>query len=65
MESAFPWLVIFAVAGTFAVLVIGVLAMLRGGSMNARRSNRLMRYRVIFQFSAILLIALAFLFGRG
>ncbi len=65
MESAFPWLVIIAVVGTFAVLVIGILAMLRGGGANARRSNRLMRYRVIFQFTAILLIVLAFLFGRG
>lgn len=65
MESAVPWLVIIAVAGTFTVLVIGLLVMLRGGSTNARRSNRLMRYRVIFQFAAILLIALAFFFGRG
>ena len=65
MESAVRCGEIVAIAGTFTVLVTGILAMLRGGSMNARRSNRLMRYRVIFQFTAILLIALAFLFGRG
>ncbi len=65
METAFPWFVIVAVGGTFAVLVLGVVAMLRGGSTSARRSNRLMRYRLAFQFSAILLIALAFLLGRS
>ncbi|MHA1107645.1 MAG: twin transmembrane helix small protein [Alphaproteobacteria bacterium] len=64
METAFPWLVIFAVGGTLVVLVIGVLAMLKGGG-NARRSNRIMRYRLVFQFSAIALIALAFIMGRG
>ncbi len=64
METAFPWLVIFAVAGTLVVLVLGILAMLKGGG-NARRSNRIMRYRLIFQFSAIALIALAFIMGRG
>jgi hypothetical protein len=38
--------------------------MLRQGGFNARHSNRMMRLRVIFQFVAIMLIALAFLFGR-
>lgn len=65
METAFPWLVILAVGGTLVVLVFGILAMLKGGTVNARRSNRLMRYRVIFQFTAIALIALAFILGRG
>ncbi len=65
MESAVPWLIIVAAGGTFAVLVVGILGMLRGGPGNARRSNRLMRYRVVFQLAAIALIALAFLFGRG
>ncbi len=64
METAFPWLVIFAVAGTLVVLVIGVPAMLKGGG-NARRSNRIMRYRLIFQFTAITLVALAFILGRA
>lgn len=65
MESTFPWLVILAVGATLLVLVIGVLAMLRQGAFNARHSNRLMRWRILFQFVAIMLIALAFLIGRG
>jgi phosphatidylglycerophosphate synthase len=64
MESAFPWLVILAVGATLAVLIVGVVSMLRQGGFNARHSNRMMRLRVIFQFVAIMLIALAFLFGR-
>jgi phosphatidylglycerophosphate synthase len=65
METVFPWLVALAVGATFVVLVIGVLTMLRGNPKNAERSNKLMRYRVIFQFGAIVLIALAFLLSRS
>jgi phosphatidylglycerophosphate synthase len=64
MQSVFPWLVILAVGATLLVLVVGVIAMLRQGGFNARHSNRLMRLRVLFQFVAVMLIALAFLFGR-
>lgn len=64
MESVFPWLVILAVGGTLAVLVIGVVAMLRQGKFNERHSNKLMRLRVLFQFVAVMLIALAYLLSR-
>jgi hypothetical protein len=64
METAFSWAVIAAVGATFVVLVTGVIAMLRQGGFNARNSNKLMRLRVLFQFSAILLIAVAFLIGH-
>jgi predicted small integral membrane protein len=65
MQAAFPWLIIMAVGTTLLVLIVGVIAMLRQGGFNARHSNRLMRLRVIFQFLAVMLLALAFLFGRG
>ena len=64
MRETFPWLIVIAAAATLAVLVAGIVAMLRQGEFNARRSNRLMRYRVLFQFAAIALIAIAFLFGN-
>ena len=64
METTLSWLVIGAVAATAVVLVVGILAMLRGGRFNARNSNRLMRARIAAQFAAVVLIALAFLFGR-
>ena len=64
MQQTFPWLIIIAVLATLAVLVVGVISMLRQGGFNARHSNRLMRFRILFQFCAIALVALAFLFGR-
>lgn len=65
MQNSFSWLVILAVAATFAVLVIGVISMIKGGDFNARYGNRLMRLRIVTQIAAIALIATAFLFGRG
>ena len=65
MQQAFPWLVIVAVGGTLIVMIAGAISMLRHGKAEARTSNKLMRYRILFQFAAIALIALAFLFGRG
>lgn len=64
MQQTFPWLILIAVAATLIVLVVGVIAMLRQGQFNARHSNRLMQFRVLFQFIAIALIAIAFLFGK-
>lgn len=54
---------IIAVGGTFVVLVVGVITMLRHGKADARTSNKLMRYRIAFQFAAIAILAIAFLFG--
>ncbi len=65
MQNSFSWLVILAVAATFAVLVMGMISMIKGGSFNARYGNRLMRLRIVTQIAAIALIAVAFLFGRG
>lgn len=65
MESILPYLMIAAMVITFAVLVAGVIAMLRGGAFNARHGNRLMRFRVAAQFGAIVALGLLFLFGRG
>jgi hypothetical protein len=63
MQQAFPWLVIVAVAATLIVMIAGVITMLRHGKTDARTSNKLMRYRILFQFTAIALLGLAFLFG--
>lgn len=50
-------LVPFAVAAVAVVLVLGLVNMMRGGSPN--RSQTLMRWRVILQFVAVLLIMVA------
>lgn len=64
MQQAFPWLVIIAVGATLVVMIAGVVTMLRHGKTDARTSNKLMRYRIFFQFAAIALLGLAFLFGN-
>lgn len=65
MQTFFSWAVILAVGATVVVLAVGVLAMLRQGRFNERHSNTLMRFRILFQFTAIALIAIAFLLGRS
>jgi len=64
MQQSFPWLIIIAVSLTFLVMASGVIGMLRPGKTSGRRSNILMRYRILFQAIAIALIAVAFLIGR-
>ena len=56
MATFFYNLVPFAVAAVAVVLVLGLFNMLRGGS--ADLSQKLMRWRVILQFVAIVIIML-------
>ena len=44
---------LLAVAG---ILGWGVLTMARGGEYNVKNSNRIMRYRIIFQAIALIVI---------
>ena len=46
-------LALLAVAG---ILGWGVLTMARGGDYNIKNSNRIMRYRIIFQALALIII---------
>ena len=46
-------LALLAVAG---ILGWGVLTMARGGNYNIKNSNRIMRYRIIFQAIALITI---------
>ncbi len=48
------WVILVAIGAVFAVLLAGLWNMLRGGSAN--RSQTLMRWRVVLQFGAIILI---------
>jgi hypothetical protein len=50
----FDYLVPIAVGAVFIVLLLGLWNMMRGGSPS--RSQALMRWRVILQFCAIILI---------
>lgn len=53
----FDYLVPFALAAVLIVLLLGLWNMMRGGSPN--RSQTLMRWRVILQFVAIVLMLTA------
>jgi hypothetical protein len=44
---------------TFLVLCVGIFALFRGGRFNRSYSNLLMRWRILLQFIAIILIGIA------
>jgi hypothetical protein len=54
MNGFFAYLTPIAILAVFAVLVLGILNMLRRGGAN--RSQTLMRWRVILQFVAIVVM---------
>ncbi|MFQ5958671.1 MAG: twin transmembrane helix small protein [Alphaproteobacteria bacterium] len=58
-------LVVVALVATLVVLLVGVVAMLRGGEFNRKYGNKLMRARVAMQFLAVVLLFILFLINRG
>jgi Hypoxia induced protein conserved region len=54
MDGIVDWAAPFAVAAVAVVLIMGLFNMMRGGS--AALSQQLMRWRVILQFVAIVII---------
>jgi hypothetical protein len=62
MHVILPVLVVVAMLATLGVLAAGVISMVRGD--DPRRSNKLMRSRVLLQGLALLLFALFMMFMR-
>jgi hypothetical protein len=58
-------LVAITLALVFVILLAGLLALLKGAQASKTWSNRLMRYRVLAQFVAILIIGVVLYFGAG
>jgi hypothetical protein len=58
-------LIILALALVAAILLGGIVVMAIGGKTDARWSNVLMRYRIIAQAGALLLIALVVYFWNN
>ena len=54
-------LLIVALAATAGVLFAGLFVMARGGPTNKKYGNILMRWRVILQFTALVLLGLIML----
>jgi len=63
MSNIFGILAGITVLAVLAVLLAGVIGMARGGEFNRRWGNTLMRWRVMLQLLAVLLLGLAFLAG--
>jgi NADH:ubiquinone oxidoreductase subunit H len=57
LDAVSTYLVPIAIGAVGVVLVLGLWNLLRGGSPN--RSQNLMRWRIILQFVAIIVIMLA------
>lgn len=55
-----------AALGVLAILMVGIGGFAKGGDFNKKHANRIMRYRIIAQFVAVLLIvAFAWLQSNG
>ena len=63
---AMDQIILFAALAIVAgILGWGVLTMARGGDYNIKNSNRIMRYRIIFQAIALVVILLLIWWKRG
>jgi len=63
MHLLLTLLLVLTLAGVLGVLLAGIIGVARGG--DPRRSNRLMRWRVILQGAALLLLALLLSLARS
>ncbi len=63
MRAALSFFLVLVMAGVLAVLVLGVIGVAKGG--DPRRSNQLMRWRVVLQAIALLVLALLLGLGRS
>lgn len=63
---AMDQIILFAALAIVAgILGWGVLTMARGGEYNVNNSNRIMRYRIIFQAIALVVIMILIWWKRG
>ena len=59
-------IVVLAVLAVAVILVLGIAGFAKGGEINRKYGNKMMRYRLIAQFIAIILIVLyVYLRGKG
>lgn len=57
--------VLIALFVTLGILLVGVIGMAHGGEFNRKYGNKLMRMRVIAQFTALILMGLFALMSAG
>tara|TARA_B110000116_G_scaffold175245_1_gene151615 strand:- start:1194 stop:1403 length:210 start_codon:yes stop_codon:yes gene_type:complete len=56
LNTILPYIIYIVLFSVLVVLIIGVIAMLKGGDFNKRWGNKLMRARVALQGLAVILI---------
>lgn len=60
------YVVAAACIAVVAILLVGIGGFAKGGTFNAKHGNRMMRWRIIAQFIAVvLLLGFVWLRGRG
>ncbi len=65
MDVFIPILVAVALLAVVVVLLAGVVGMAKGGDFNRKYGNKLMRWRVALQGTAVLLVIAAAFLSRG
>lgn len=65
MSDPFFILIVASVIAVVVVLMLGLGGFASGGAFNKANSNKLMRYRLIAQFIAVVLIVAYVYFYRG
>lgn len=65
MADPFFILVVIAVIAVVVVLMMGLGGFASGGAFNKANSNKLMRWRIIAQFIAVILIVVYVYFFKG
>ena len=58
LNTILPYIIYIVLFAVLAVLIIGIITMLKGGDFNKRWGNKLMRARVALQGLAVILILL-------
>lgn len=57
-------LIVIALLATLGVLFTGLISMARGGEFNRKHGNKLMRWRVLIQGGALILLAIALMLAN-
>jgi thiamine transporter ThiT len=65
MNTIFTVFLVLAMAATVGALVWGLIGMARGGEFNSRWSNKMMRYRVLFQAIALAIFGILVMLSKG
>lgn len=65
MSDPFFIIVLIAVVAVAIILLLGLGGFAGGGAFNRKNGNKLMRYRLLAQFVAVILIVIYVFFIKG